>query len=69
MLLRVEKVTKSFDGFVAVQDVELTVAQGQMACRRRSRRNLDHLLDAVYRHRPGRIEGTDLSAIDRSPLD
>src|SRR5262245_66448989 len=32
MLLRVEKVTKSFDGFVAVQDVELTVAQGQMAC-------------------------------------
>ena len=32
MLLRVEKVTKSFDGFVAVQDVELTVVQGQMAC-------------------------------------
>ena len=32
MLLRVDKVTKSFDGFVAVQDVELTVAQGQIAC-------------------------------------
>jgi len=32
MLLRVEKVTKSFDGFVAVQDVDLTVLQGQMAC-------------------------------------
>jgi branched-chain amino acid transport system ATP-binding protein len=32
MLLRVEKVTKSFDGFVAVQDVEITVAQGLMAC-------------------------------------
>jgi branched-chain amino acid transport system ATP-binding protein len=32
MLLRVEKVTKSFDGFVAVQDVEITVVQGQMAC-------------------------------------
>ena len=25
MLLRVEQVTKSFDGFMAVQDVELTV--------------------------------------------
>jgi branched-chain amino acid transport system ATP-binding protein len=32
MLLRVEKVTKSFDGFVAVQDVDLTVEKGQMAC-------------------------------------
>ena len=32
MLLLVDKVTKSFDGFVAVQDVELTVVQGQMAC-------------------------------------
>ena len=32
MLLRVDKVTKSFDGFVAVQDVEITVTQGQMAC-------------------------------------
>jgi branched-chain amino acid transport system ATP-binding protein len=31
MLLRVDRVTKSFDGFVAVQDVELTVAQGQIA--------------------------------------
>jgi branched-chain amino acid transport system ATP-binding protein len=32
MLLRVEHITKSFDGFVAVQDVSLTVKQGQMAC-------------------------------------
>jgi len=32
MLLRVEKVTKSFDGFVAVKDVDLTVEKGQMAC-------------------------------------
>jgi branched-chain amino acid transport system ATP-binding protein len=32
MLLRVEKVTKSFDGFVAVHDVDLTVEKGQMAC-------------------------------------
>jgi branched-chain amino acid transport system ATP-binding protein len=32
MLLRVEKVTKSFDGFVAVHDVDLTVDKGQMAC-------------------------------------
>jgi branched-chain amino acid transport system ATP-binding protein len=32
MLLRVEKVTKSFDGFVAVRDVDLTVDKGQMAC-------------------------------------
>jgi branched-chain amino acid transport system ATP-binding protein len=32
MLLRVDKVSKSFDGFVAVHDVEFTVAQGQMAC-------------------------------------
>jgi branched-chain amino acid transport system ATP-binding protein len=32
MLLRVEKVTKAFDGFVAVQDVDLSVTQGQMAC-------------------------------------
>jgi branched-chain amino acid transport system ATP-binding protein len=29
MLLRVEKVTKSFDGFVAVQDVDLTIVQGR----------------------------------------
>jgi branched-chain amino acid transport system ATP-binding protein len=32
MLLRVTKVTKSFDGFVAVKDVDLTVEKGQMAC-------------------------------------
>ena len=32
MLLRVENVTKSFDGFVAVKDVNLTVEKGQMAC-------------------------------------
>jgi branched-chain amino acid transport system ATP-binding protein len=32
MLLRVEKVTKSFDGFVAVRNVDLTVEKGQMAC-------------------------------------
>ena len=32
MLLRVEKVTKSFDGFVAVHDVDLTVEKAQMAC-------------------------------------
>ena len=32
MLLRVEKVTKAFDGFVAVQDVDLSITQGQMAC-------------------------------------
>jgi len=32
MLLRVEKVTKSFAGFVAVQGVDLTVDKGQMAC-------------------------------------
>jgi branched-chain amino acid transport system ATP-binding protein len=32
MLLRVEKVTKSFDGFVAVRDVDLIVEKGQMAC-------------------------------------
>jgi len=32
MLLRVEKITKSFAGFVAVQDVGLTVEKGQMAC-------------------------------------
>jgi branched-chain amino acid transport system ATP-binding protein len=32
MLLRVEKVTKAFDGFVAVQEVDLAVTQGQMAC-------------------------------------
>jgi len=32
MLLQVEKVTKSFAGFVALQDVDLTVAQGQVAC-------------------------------------
>jgi branched-chain amino acid transport system ATP-binding protein len=32
MLLRVEKVTKSFDGFVAVHDVDLSVDKGQLAC-------------------------------------
>ena len=32
MLLRVENVTKSFDGFVAVNNFNLTVEQGQMAC-------------------------------------
>ena len=32
MLLRVEKVTKSFGGFAAVVDVNLTVEKGQMAC-------------------------------------
>jgi branched-chain amino acid transport system ATP-binding protein len=32
MLLRVEKVSKSFAGFVALKDVDLTVAKGQMAC-------------------------------------
>ena len=32
MLLRVEGVTKSFEGFVAVRDLNLTVEQGQMAC-------------------------------------
>lgn len=32
MLLRVENVTKSFDGFVAVNHFNLTVEQGQMAC-------------------------------------
>jgi branched-chain amino acid transport system ATP-binding protein len=32
MLLRVEHMTKSFDGFIAVQDVNLTVEPGQMAC-------------------------------------
>lgn len=32
MLLRVENVTKSFDGFVAVREVNLTVEPGQMAC-------------------------------------
>lgn len=32
MLLRMEKVSKSFAGFVAVQDVDLTVAKGQVAC-------------------------------------
>lgn len=32
MLLRMEKVSKSFAGFVAVQDVDLTVARGQVAC-------------------------------------
>ena len=32
MLLRVEKMTKSFAGFVAVHDVGLTVEKGQMAC-------------------------------------
>jgi branched-chain amino acid transport system ATP-binding protein len=31
MLLRVEGVTKSFGGFLAVQDVSLTVEEGQMA--------------------------------------
>jgi len=32
LLLRVEGVTKSFDGFVAVLDVSVTVEKGQMAC-------------------------------------
>lgn len=32
MLLRVENVSKSFDGFVAVRDLNLTVEKGQMAC-------------------------------------
>ena len=32
MLLKVEKITKSFDGFVAVRNMNLTVAKGQMAC-------------------------------------
>jgi len=32
MLLRVERVTKSFGGFMAVHDVSLTVEKGQMAC-------------------------------------
>jgi branched-chain amino acid transport system ATP-binding protein len=32
MLLRVERITKSFNGFVAVRNVDLTVDQGQMAC-------------------------------------
>jgi len=32
MLLRVEKVTKSFAGFMAVQGVDLSVDKGQMAC-------------------------------------
>jgi len=32
MLLRVEKVTKSFGGFAALVDVSLTVEEGQMAC-------------------------------------
>ena len=32
MLLRVEGATKSFVGFMAVQDVSLTVDEGQMAC-------------------------------------
>jgi branched-chain amino acid transport system ATP-binding protein len=32
MLLRVEKVSKSFAGFVAVKDVDLSLAQGQVAC-------------------------------------
>jgi branched-chain amino acid transport system ATP-binding protein len=32
VLLRVERVSKSFGGFLALQDVSLTVAQGQLAC-------------------------------------
>ena len=32
MLLRVEKMTKSFDGFIAVHDVDLQVEKGQVAC-------------------------------------
>ncbi len=32
MLLRVENITKSFGGFVAVRNMNLTVAKGQMAC-------------------------------------
>ena len=31
MLLRVDKVTKSFDGFMAVQNVDLSVEKGQVA--------------------------------------
>jgi len=32
MLLRIEGLTKAFGGFVAVRDVNLTVARGQTAC-------------------------------------
>ena len=32
MLLRVENATMSFDGFIAINDVSLTVEKGQMAC-------------------------------------
>jgi len=32
MLLNVAKVSKSFDGFVALKDVDLTVTKGQVAC-------------------------------------
>ena len=32
MLLRVEKVTKSFEGFLAVKEVDLSVESGQVAC-------------------------------------
>jgi branched-chain amino acid transport system ATP-binding protein len=32
MLLRVDNVTKSFDGFMAIQDVSLMVEKGQLAC-------------------------------------
>jgi branched-chain amino acid transport system ATP-binding protein len=32
MLLRVDKVTKAFEGFIAVNGVDLTVEQGQIAC-------------------------------------
>src|SRR5215467_8086778 len=32
MLLQVEKVSKYFDGFVALKDVDLTVTKGQVAC-------------------------------------
>jgi len=32
MLLRVESATMSFDGFVAINNVDLTVEKGQMAC-------------------------------------
>ena len=32
MLLRVDKVSKAFDGFVAIREVDLSVEAGQMAC-------------------------------------
>ena len=32
MLLRVEAASKSFGGFVAIRDVNLSVERGRMAC-------------------------------------